>query len=213
MGGGSPAVPERRAEMQRHDRHGLGEAHFRASRIRFGASRRVRRRDSPGRRAEEIGELQTFGGRGRAPRAAVASAFAWLIAGRALAPVRLLTETARSISQSDLTRRIEVRGTGEAAEMARSFNAMLDRLETVFRSQREFIEDASHELRDPLTICPRPPRAARRRPRGARADGRARPRRARPDGTDRRRSPAPRRGRAAGLPRLGWIDSRPSPRS
>jgi signal transduction histidine kinase len=37
--------------------------------------------------------------------------------------------------------------------MARSFNAMLDRLETVFRSEREFVQDASHELRDPLTIC------------------------------------------------------------
>ena len=83
----------------------------------------------------------------------LASAIAWLIAGRVLAPVQLLTETAHSISQSDLTRRIEVRGRGEAADMARSFNAMLDRLEAVFRSQREFVQDASHELRDPLTIC------------------------------------------------------------
>ena len=83
----------------------------------------------------------------------LASAGAWFIAGRALAPVRQLTDTARSISQSDLTQRVEVRGTGDAAEMARTFNAMLDRLETVFRSQREFVEDTSHELRDPLTIC------------------------------------------------------------
>ena len=37
--------------------------------------------------------------------------------------------------------------------MASTFNAMLDRLETVFKSQREFIQDTSHELRDPLTIC------------------------------------------------------------
>ena len=36
--------------------------------------------------------------------------------------------------------------------MARSFNAMLDRLESVFQSQREFVQDANHELRDPLTI-------------------------------------------------------------
>jgi two-component system OmpR family sensor kinase len=69
-----------------------------------------------------------------------------------LKPVGLLTDTARSISQSDLTHRIDVRGSGEAAEMARSFNAMLDRLEAVFRSQREFVRDANHELRDPLTI-------------------------------------------------------------
>ena len=40
-----------------------------------------------------------------------------------------------------------------AAEMARSFNAMLDRLESLFQSQRAFVQDASHELRDPLTIC------------------------------------------------------------
>jgi two-component system, OmpR family, sensor kinase len=67
--------------------------------------------------------------------------------------VRLLTETARTISQSDLTRRIEVRGSHEATEMAHSFNAMLDRLEAVFRGQREFVQNASHELRDPITIC------------------------------------------------------------
>jgi signal transduction histidine kinase len=67
--------------------------------------------------------------------------------------VALLTDTARSISQSDLTHRIDVRGGGQAAEMARSFNGMLDRLEAVMRSQREFVQDASHELRDPLTIC------------------------------------------------------------
>jgi two-component system, OmpR family, sensor kinase len=82
----------------------------------------------------------------------IASACAWLIAGRVLRPVGLLTDTARSISQSDLTHRIDARGSGEAAEMARSFNAMLDRLEAVFRSQREFVRDANHELRDPLTI-------------------------------------------------------------
>ena len=69
-----------------------------------------------------------------------------------LKPVGALTDTARSISQSDLTHRIDVRGGGEAAEMARSFNAMLDRLEAVFRNQREFVRDANHELRDPLTI-------------------------------------------------------------
>ena len=82
----------------------------------------------------------------------IASAFAWLISGRVLEPVRRLTDTAHSISKSDLTQRIEVRGTGEAADMARSFNAMLDRLESVFRGQREFVQDANHELRDPLTI-------------------------------------------------------------
>jgi two-component system OmpR family sensor kinase len=84
---------------------------------------------------------------------ALMAASTWFLAGRALAPVHELTETAHAISESDLTRRIEVRGDDEAAAMARSFNAMLDRLEAVFRSERQFVKDASHELRDPLTIC------------------------------------------------------------
>jgi two-component system, OmpR family, sensor kinase len=107
----------------------------------------------PAAELEEIQDLQTYGAIVIVGVLLIASAFAWLVAGRALAPVRLLTETARSISQSDLTRRIPMYGAGDAAEMARSFNAMLDRLEAVFRSHRAFVQDASHELRDPLTIC------------------------------------------------------------
>jgi two-component system OmpR family sensor kinase len=131
----------------------LGDAHFRAQRIRIG--------DEvgafvvtilPADEREEIAELLTYGGAAALGVLLIASACAWLIAGRVLRPVRLLTETAQSISQSDLTNRIEVRGAGEAADMARSFNAMLDRLEAVFRSQREFVQDTNHELRDPLTI-------------------------------------------------------------
>jgi two-component system, OmpR family, sensor kinase len=107
----------------------------------------------PAAEYEEIQDLQTYGVGATLVVLLIASACAYAIAGRALAPVRLLTETARSISQSDLTRRIHVYGAGDAALMARSFNAMLDRLEAVFRSQRAFVQDASHELRDPLTIC------------------------------------------------------------
>jgi two-component system, OmpR family, sensor kinase len=106
----------------------------------------------PAAELEEIGDLQTYGAVVTLGVLLIASGVAYFIAGRALAPVRQLTETARSISQSDLTRRIETRGSGDAAEMATSFNAMLDRLEAVFRSQRAFVQDASHELRDPLTI-------------------------------------------------------------
>jgi two-component system OmpR family sensor kinase len=130
-----------------------GEAHYRATRILF-------QDDTgafvvtilPSQEREEIGELLTYGGAAALGVLLIASGLAWLIAGRVLKPVRLLTETAQSISQSDLTHRIEVRGSGEAAEMARSFNSMLDRLEAVFRSQREFVQDTNHELRDPLTI-------------------------------------------------------------
>jgi signal transduction histidine kinase len=82
----------------------------------------------------------------------IASGLAWVVAGRVLAPLRLLTDTARSISESDLTRRIPSSGTDEIAELAATFNAMLDRLEAAFATQRAFVSDASHELRTPITI-------------------------------------------------------------
>jgi len=77
---------------------------------------------------------------------------AWLIAGRVLAPVRDLEETARSITETDLTHRLAVNGDDELARLAATFNAMLDRVASAFRSQRQFIDDAGHELRTPITV-------------------------------------------------------------
>ena len=132
----------------------LGEARFHATRIVYrGETGAFVVTILPQAERNEIKEIQTYGVAATVGLLIIASALAWVIAGRVLAPVRQLTETARSISQSDVTQRVEVRGTGDAAEMARTFNAMLDRLETVLGSQREFVRDASHELRDPLTIC------------------------------------------------------------
>jgi two-component system, OmpR family, sensor kinase len=82
----------------------------------------------------------------------IASLLAWVVAGRVLAPLRVLRDTARSITESDLTRRIPVEGDDELADLARTFNEMLDRLEDAFASQKEFISDAGHELRTPITI-------------------------------------------------------------
>jgi signal transduction histidine kinase len=82
----------------------------------------------------------------------VGTLLAFFAAGRVLAPLRTLRDAAQSITASDLTRRIDVEGHDEIAELARTFNAMLDRLEDAFRSQREFIRDAGHELRTPITI-------------------------------------------------------------
>ena len=82
----------------------------------------------------------------------LASVAAWIAAGRILKPLTDLTETARSISDTDLHRRIEVDGDDEIAELGRTFNAMLDRLDEGFDSQRRFIDDAGHELRTPITI-------------------------------------------------------------
>ena len=82
----------------------------------------------------------------------LASLVAFVIAGRVLAPLRELTETARSITETDFTRRIEVEGDDELAELGRTFNAMLDRLQAAFDAQKEFVSDAGHELRTPITI-------------------------------------------------------------
>jgi signal transduction histidine kinase len=82
----------------------------------------------------------------------MASLLAWVIAGRVLAPVKTLTDTARSITESDLTQRIPVEGNDQIAELTETFNAMLDRLEAAFVTQRSFMDDAGHELRTPITI-------------------------------------------------------------
>jgi two-component system, OmpR family, sensor kinase len=132
----------------------LGTAHFRVRRVVLGESAGAFVvAILPAAELEEIGDLQTSGVGVILGVLLLAGGIAWLVAGRVLSPVALLAETARSISRSDLTQRVEIRGTGEAEDMARSFNSMLDRLEAVFEGEREFVADASHELRDPLTIC------------------------------------------------------------
>lgn len=72
--------------------------------------------------------------------------------GRALRPLRTVTETAREIEETDLSGRIEVDGADEVADLARTFNGMLDRLERAFDVQRAFVSDAGHELRTPITV-------------------------------------------------------------
>jgi len=82
----------------------------------------------------------------------ISSAVAWIAAGEVLRPLRLLSETARSISESDLSARIPVEGDDEIAVLAETFNDMLDRLQEAFDTQRRFVDDASHELRTPITV-------------------------------------------------------------
>ena len=77
---------------------------------------------------------------------------AWIVAGQILAPVRLVRQAAAAITEQDLTRRIPIAGRDDIAALADQFNSMLDRLEHAFGTQREFLDDASHELRTPITI-------------------------------------------------------------
>lgn len=74
------------------------------------------------------------------------------IAGRLLHPVGVLASSARHIGREDLSERIPVTGNDDLAEMTKSVNEMLDRLEASFRAQDQLIHDVSHELRTPLTI-------------------------------------------------------------
>src|SRR5919206_561726 len=77
----------------------------------------------------------------------------WIVAGRALRPIKRITATARSISDETLDARIALAGPrDELRELADTFDTMLARLEGAFESRRRFVANASHELRTPLSI-------------------------------------------------------------
>jgi len=77
----------------------------------------------------------------------------WVIAGRALRPLRTITETARDISASSLHRRLDLGGPDdELKQLGNTVDGLLARLETSFEAQRQFVANASHELRTPLTL-------------------------------------------------------------
>jgi signal transduction histidine kinase len=84
---------------------------------------------------------------------AISVAAGWLLAGRALAPLREITATARRVSAENLGERIGLEGPAdELKELADTFDGMLARLDSTFASQRHFVANASHELRTPLAI-------------------------------------------------------------
>jgi signal transduction histidine kinase len=77
----------------------------------------------------------------------------WVMAGRALRPLREVVGAARSVSGDSLHRRVGPGGPDdEIRELAETFDDMLERLEAAFTSQRRFVANASHELRTPLTV-------------------------------------------------------------
>jgi signal transduction histidine kinase len=76
----------------------------------------------------------------------------WLVAGRALQPLRTITNAAREISARNLNRRLALKGPDdELRQLGNTFDGLLERLETAFDAQRQFVANASHELRTPLT--------------------------------------------------------------
>jgi signal transduction histidine kinase len=97
-------------------------------------------------------EVLLYSGIGLAVLAAASVALGWLVADRALRPLRAITATASEISATDLARRLEVTGAyDEFSDLGKTLDGLLSRLEAAFDSQRQFIANASHELRTPLT--------------------------------------------------------------
>ena len=77
----------------------------------------------------------------------------WLVSGRLLRPIGRIADTVRDIQASDLSRRIDLGGPDdELRRLADTFDEMLDRLDEAFEGQRQFIHEASHELRNPLAV-------------------------------------------------------------
>ena len=82
----------------------------------------------------------------------VAASLGWVVAGRALSPVRSLTQAARRASELSLGQRLAFTGPDdELKELADTFDLMLERLDAAFTSQKRFVANAAHELRTPLT--------------------------------------------------------------
>ena len=70
-----------------------------------------------------------------------------------LAPIRDITELASTLSASNLSNRINIAGTkNELKDLAVVINSMLDRIERSYNSQKQFVSDASHELRTPIAV-------------------------------------------------------------
>ncbi|WP_211323611.1 sensor histidine kinase [Prauserella marina] len=82
----------------------------------------------------------------------LAAGVSWVVAGQILAPVNTVRRAAAALTENDLTHRIPVDGRDDIAALAMQFNAMLDRLESAFATRRQFLDDAGHELRTPITI-------------------------------------------------------------
>lgn len=98
------------------------------------------------RQARTILFWSAFGG------ALLVGAASFFIADTAIDPIKRLTAAMTEIGSDQLDRRIPTTRTDEVGRLAAAFNAMLARLEEAFARERQFIADASHELKTPLTV-------------------------------------------------------------
>jgi signal transduction histidine kinase len=86
--------------------------------------------------------------------AIISAGLGWLVAGRVLRPLRVMTATAQQISEVNLHQRLALDGPrDELRQLADTIDRLLARLEAAFDAQRRFVANASHELRTPLTAA------------------------------------------------------------
>jgi signal transduction histidine kinase len=104
-------------------------------------------------RAQQLRSLLTWSSVALAIMAVVSIALGWLMAGRALSPLRTMTAATRQISEENLHERLALTGPNdELKELGDTIDGLLARLQSAFEAQRRFVANASHELRTPLTL-------------------------------------------------------------
>ena len=103
-------------------------------------------------RISDLHQLEVESGIALAIMALISGLLGWLVAGRVLRPLRLITAATREISEANLHRRLALAGPrDELRQLADTIDGLLMRLEGAFEAQRRFVANASHELRTPLT--------------------------------------------------------------